>query len=207
VFPILLFAMGDKNLGLKWLRILFWCAAIALGAVDAWAARHTMNPDGISYLDLGDAYLRGDWKMAINAYWSPLYPWLLGLSLKVLKPSPDWEFPVVHLVNFLIYLAALASFEFFLRTLIDYRKKRGNAVCESEDASLPEWAWWILGYSLFIWSSLILIGTKLVTPDMCVAAFVYLASGFLLRLRAGTASWRKFVLFGIVLGFGIWRKQ
>jgi hypothetical protein len=195
-------AMGDKNFGLKWLRILFWCAAIALGAVDAWAARHTMNPDGISYLDLGDAYLRGDWKMAINAYWSPLYPWLVGLSLKVLKPSPDWEFPVVHLVNFVIYLAALASFEFFLRTLTDYRRKRGNAVCESEDARLPEWAWWLLGYSLFIWSSLILIGTKLVTPDMCVAAFVYLACGLLLRLRGATATWRTFVLFGIVLGFG-----
>jgi hypothetical protein len=68
--------------------------------------------------------------------------------------------------------------------------------------NLPERAWWILGYSLFIWTSLILIGTKLVTPDMCVAAFVYLASGLLLRIRGGTARWRTFALFGAMLGFG-----
>jgi hypothetical protein len=194
--------MGDKNFGYRRLRILFWCAAIAFGAVDAWATRYNMNLDGISYLDMGDAYLRGDWNMAINAYWSPLYASLLGLFLKVLKPSPQWEFPVVHLANFVIYLAALASFEFFLRALIDYRRKRGNDACDSWDVSLPERAWWILGYSLFIWTSLILIGTKLVTPDMCVAAFVYLTSGLLLRVRGGIATCRTFVLFGAVLGFG-----
>jgi hypothetical protein len=34
-----------------------------------------MNPaDGISYLDIGDAYWRGDWHMAINAFWSPSIP-------------------------------------------------------------------------------------------------------------------------------------
>jgi hypothetical protein len=194
--------VGGKSFGYKRLRILCWCAAIAFGAVDAWATRHNMNLDGISYLDMGDAYLRGDWNMAINAYWSPLYAWLLGLFLKVLKPSPQWEFPVVHLVNFVIYLAALASFEFFLRAFIDYRRKRESGACDSWDVSLPEQAWWILGYSLFIWTSLILIGTNLVTPDMCVAAFVYLASGLLLRVRGGSARWRTFVFFGAVLGFG-----
>jgi hypothetical protein len=194
--------VGDKDFGYQRLRILFWCAAITLGAVDAWANRYHMNLDGISYLDMGDAYLRGDWNMAINAYWSPLYSWLLGITLKVLKPAPQWEFPVVHLVNFVIYLTALASFEFFLCALIDYRRKRGSGADNGWDVSLPERAWWILGYSLFIWTSLILIGTKLVTPDMCVAAFVYLAAGLLLRARGGIATWRTFVLFGAVLGFG-----
>jgi len=194
--------VGDKKFGYNRLRILFWCAAIALGAVDAWTARYNMNPDGISYLDMGDAYLRGDWNMAINAYWSPLYSWLLGIFLKVLKPSPHWEFPVVHLVNFVIYLVALASFEFFLRAFIDYRRTRRNGVCDKWDVNLPEQAWWILGHSLFLLTSLILIGTRLVTPDMCVAASVYLASGLLLRLRSGTATCRTFALFGAVLGFG-----
>jgi hypothetical protein len=194
--------MGDKNFGYLRLRIHFWCAAIVLGAVDAWGTRYNINPDGISYLDMGDAYLRGDWNMATNAYWSPLYSWILGLCLKVLKPSPRWEFPVVHLANFVIYLAALASFEFFLRSFIDYRRKRGNDACDRWDVRLPERAWWILGYSLFIWTSLVLIGTKLVTPDMCVAAFVYLAAGLLLRIRGGSATWHKFVFFGAVLGFG-----
>ena len=41
--------------------------------------------------------------------------------------------------------------------------------------TLPEWALVALGYTLFIWSSLSLIKISVVTPDMCVAALVYLA--------------------------------
>ena len=35
---------------------------------------------------------------------------------------------------------------------------------------------------------------------MLVAAFVYLAAAYLLRITRGTASWRDFVLLGLVLG-------
>src|SRR3954452_20137182 len=86
------------------LRISCWLIALALGAAQAWATRFTMNPDGVSYLDIGDAYWRRDWPNAINAYWSPLYSWILGGFLKVIKPSIYWEYPLVHLVNFLIYV-------------------------------------------------------------------------------------------------------
>jgi hypothetical protein len=81
---------------LKQLRIFFWFIAIFLGAIHAWAAVsvHAMNEDGISYLDMGDAFLRGDWSMAINTVWSPLYSWILGLTMHILKPSIRWEFPV-----------------------------------------------------------------------------------------------------------------
>ena len=71
-----------------------------------------MNADGISYLDIGDAYFRADWVNAINPVWSPLYSWILGFANFVIRPSIQWEFPVVHLVNFIIYLMALSSFEF-----------------------------------------------------------------------------------------------
>ena len=40
------------------------------------------------------------------------------------------------------------------------------------------------------------------TPDMCVAAFVYLASGVVIRIRAGEGSWALFSLLGVVLGMG-----
>jgi hypothetical protein len=188
--------------GRQWLRIAFWCVAIALGAADAWAARFTMNADGISYLDIGDAYWRGDWRMAINAYWSPLYSWIAGLFLKVLKPSPYWEYPLVRLVNFLIYVAALACFDFFLSNFIRCRRESVKEFGESGEVTLPEWAWWALGYSLFIWTSLVMITIGVVTPDMCVACFVYLACGLLLQIRTQAATEKAFVLLGVVLGFG-----
>ncbi len=64
----------------KLLRISCWVVALALAAAHGWAQRFTMNADGISYLDIGDAYWRGDWHNAINAYWSPLYSYSWFLS-------------------------------------------------------------------------------------------------------------------------------
>jgi len=193
--------MTEANSGIRRLRILFWCAAIGLGLAETWAMRHTMASDGVSYLDMGDAYWRGDWHMAINTQWSPMYSWFLGGALKALKPSPYWEFPVVHAVNLAIFLAALGSFEFLLRSLIDYQRKASKSL-EMGSARLPEWAWCSIGYTLFLWTSFCLITLGSVSPDMLVAAFVYLAAGVLLRIRAGSTGWVTFVLLGVVLGFG-----
>src|SRR5437588_1656055 len=112
---------ADSNY--KWLRISCWCVALTVGAAQAWATRFYMNPDGISYLDIGDAYWRGDWHNAINAYWSPLYPWVLGGFLKIFHPSVQGEFPLVHLVNFLIYVVALTAFALFLETFIGQQRE------------------------------------------------------------------------------------
>src|SRR5207302_7251773 len=124
--------VAPVHAGYKWLRICCWCVALTLGAADAWSTRFDANPDGISYLDIGNAYWRGDWHNAINAYWSPLYSWILGFFLKVLKPSAYWEYPVAHLVNFLIYLSALGSFEFFLGTFIAQQKERDESLAQGE---------------------------------------------------------------------------
>src|SRR5215472_16187932 len=103
------------------LRICCWAVAILLGAAQAWGTRFSMNPDGVSYLDIGDAWWRGDWRHAMNAYWSPLYSWILGCGLKIVKPSIYWEFPLVHLVDLLIYVGTLAAFEFFLTAVLSLR--------------------------------------------------------------------------------------
>ncbi len=175
--------------------------AIALGLTESWVTRHEMGADGIAYLDMGDAYWRGDWHMAINAHWSPLYSWLLGFATKILKPSPYWEFPVVHLVNFAIYLGALVSFEFLLRAVIAYHWREAPTT-DGRISSLPEWAWYAIGYTIFLWSSFELMSPRAATPDMCVATFFYLASGLVLKIRQGRTTWGTFVGLGVVLGIG-----
>ena len=179
------------------LRIFCWLVALALGAAQAWTTRFTMNPDGVSYLDIGDAYWRGDWHNAINAYWSPLYSWILGFFLKVLKPSAYWEYPLAHLVNFLIYVAALGCFEFLLSTLI--RECRQRVESSRERIGLSELSWRLVGYSIFLSTSLLMIGLRLVTPDMGVAAFVYLATALALKI-SNLPSRRMFAGLGLVLG-------
>ena len=67
-----------------------------------------MNPDGISYIEMAREFAAGDSSALVNGYWSPLYPFAVGLALRVTDPGPAWEAGVAHLVNLLIYIAGLA---------------------------------------------------------------------------------------------------
>src|SRR5712692_364940 len=182
-------------------------ASVALGLVHAWVGRYSMNPDGVSYLDMGDAFVRRDWANAVNAYWSPLYGWILGIVGNAVTPSPQWEFPLVHLVNFVIFLIALLAFRFLLHALLRFRDEP-TLDCETgsdKEGTLPEWALTILGYATFWWASLELVGIHDVSPDLAVLACVCFSAGVLLRLRQ-VPTLGKFALFGLVLGFGYWTK-
>lgn len=180
------------------LRIACWSVALALGAAQAWASRFQMNPDGISYMDIGDAYWRGDWRNALSTVWSPLYSWILGLFFKLLRPSPYWEYPLVHLVNFLIFVAALGAFDFFLMTFIAERRRDNSRLAASGYSGLPEGAWWLLGYNLFVSSSLILIYEAI--PDFCVAALIFIASALILKIKDSEATPKTYAIFGTALG-------
>ncbi len=155
-----------------------------------------MNPDGIAYLDIGDAYFRGDWEAALNPVWSPLYSWVLGLAGAIGKPSIEWEFPLVHLVNLGIFAFALASFAFFWRELGRAREE----TLPVDEVGLPDWAWPALGYLLFTWTTLTLISIWAVTPDMLMAGLVLLAAGLIVKLRRSDRGWPWYFLLGAVLG-------
>lgn len=189
---------------LRWIKTLFILMMVAMGVLHAWAAatNSSMNPDGISYLDIGDAYFRGDWADAINPVWSPMYSWILGLVMIISHPSPDWEFPLVHLTNLLIYLLAFLGFEYYWRKLFQYHKFRQGAEEGDKNVVFPEWLWFALGYTFFIWSSLTLIKIWAVTPDMLMTFWVYLAAGLILKISLGDLRWRTFAIMGLVLGLG-----
>jgi hypothetical protein len=180
-------------------------ASLALGFVHAWLGRYAMNRDGMSYLDVGDAFFRRDWANAVNAYWSPLYPWTVGLVLGIAKPSPKWEFPLVHLVNFGIFVAALFAFRFLLRALLAFEREPAPAANSRNCERLPSWALVLLAYAIFLWTALEVERLFEVTPDLAVLACVCLAAGMLLRLSGRAALW-KFVVFGLILALGYWLK-
>jgi len=181
----------------------FWIAACGFGMLAAWIGRNSINTDGISYLDVASAFNRHDWASAVNAYWSPVYPFLLSLGLKIFRPSIYKEFAVVHLVNFTIFLTAAAACDFFLTRLLRYRKQMaGGANPFAATNSIPDWALLALGYTLFLWTSLKLITLSDVSPDMLVAAFVYLQAGILLGMRHSGARPIDFLLLGGAAGCG-----
>jgi 4-amino-4-deoxy-L-arabinose transferase-like glycosyltransferase len=122
---------------------------------------------------------------------------VLGFGLWILKPSSYWEFPAIQFVNFVIAIAALFSFEFFWR---QQGKFQLNRLEDRQLAGLPHWAWQALGYTLFIWTIARATIVSAVTPDLLVAAFIFLAAGIIVRIRAGRDSFGAFALLGLVLG-------
>ena len=186
-----------KDERLRFIRFQLGCrlAIAACALIDCWVCRFQMNNDGVSYLDMGDLYWKGNWQAALNPYWSPLYGWLTGLMFRLVKPSMHWEYAEVHLLNFLIILATLFCFEFFWRELL---RARNDQAWEGASGIYA----WILGYELF---ACVVFGADalgLATPDLLVAALVLVVSGLMLRFTAGQLDRASALLLGGLLGVG-----
>jgi hypothetical protein len=194
------FSPADRRL-----RALFWLLAISLGALQVWAHRNEVSPDSISYIELAWASVRGGLHQIVNAYWSPLYPFLLSLPFRYFHPSPKWEFTTAHLLNFGIYLTCLAAFELFLSELLLAREE---SACTREGSKLLEGRILrIWGYLFFIWSGYFWVGLTWVTPDLCVSAVVFCAVTLLYRIRRGCNGVVMFAGLGAFLGLGYFAKS
>jgi dolichyl-phosphate-mannose-protein mannosyltransferase len=78
---------------------------ITLTVMLGFLVRQTLNPDGVSYLDLAAVLRRGDFHHFVQGYWSPLYPALLAL---VGDRSPGDRIAWGHLLNVLAVAIAVA---------------------------------------------------------------------------------------------------
>ncbi len=179
------------------LSYILLCLAVGFGAFTTLADRDLQGGDSISYLDIAHAWALADFSAAVNAFWSPLYSWLLALMLVVFRPEPDWEFPAVSAVGFAIYLAALGCFLFFWRAVGNWRR-----TVMGEGAGFSPAAWVALGYALFLWSTLHLGRLTRSPADLLMAACVYLACGHLARMASGDLRPAGFAWFGVALGLG-----
>ena len=184
------------------LKTYFFLTAFVIGIIHAWLTRYVTDSDATSHLDMGDAFFQGNRMAIINGFWNPLYALIMGFFLSVFKPISYYELIVIHFVNFFIYILSFFCFDFFLEQLIKYNKQKEVNLSKTELTTLPQWAWYSLGYSLFIWSSMNLTTISAVAPDLCTNAIIYLSSGILLKIKSGSANWFTFVVLGIVLGLG-----
>src|SRR6266446_8335685 len=145
------------------IRNVFRALALIVAAAHSFVARNAFGPDGRSYVEVARAYLHHDWAMAINAYWSPLYSWFLAIVLGVTRPGLRSEIPVIHFANLLLFLACMASFEFFWSRVVNLARMPTG---RKDISSLPASALWILGYAVFTWESAVAL-LPLVSTDLC----------------------------------------
>jgi 4-amino-4-deoxy-L-arabinose transferase-like glycosyltransferase len=194
------------TLHLLMLRALVWSTLTIAGFFQAWASRFSLSPDATNYLDIASAYLRQDWHNAINAYWSPLFSWLLALVLFLFRPSLYSESTALHLLNFAGLLISLCCFEYFFRALLQFRKTYSTA---SPDTAVPsDLPLWCLVYSVFLSTSLFVLAfPSTTTPDVWVSSFTFLAAALTLRIASNAGGVRAFVFLGVVLGFAYLTKS
>src|SRR5262249_998042 len=115
-------------------------------------------------------------------------------------------FPLVHAVNLLLFLFALACFDFCWRTWLEDHLAYNASGDGSGMLCLPPGALLAIVYGLFTWSAVGLIGVQLISPDLLVAALVYLAAGLTLQLRRSAPRPLTAALLGLVLGLGFLAK-
>src|SRR5260370_6842303 len=115
-------------------------------------------------------------------------------------PWPYLESTFLHLLNFVLFLLALASFEVFFRRLLSVIMVFYPQAGDNE--SQPEWAWWMLGYTAFLVCTLRLITLGSDSPDMALAAVLFLATGVLIELAQSDRTALHYGFLGLVLGVG-----
>jgi hypothetical protein len=187
-------ALEEKPKSLGHLKIICWVLLIGAGIVQAWYTRHRIFSDGISYIEIAHYYTAGNWKAALNSYWSPLYSWILAFWLFVLRPSAYWEAGLLHLTNFIAYVASLVGFELFLASLT---KLQHRLIGET---GLSEATLRIAGYSAFLVGTLAAVTMGYVSPDMLGTAIGLFLAAMLLRIALGDARLSTYIWFGVLLG-------
>jgi hypothetical protein len=175
--------------------------ALLLGFFQVLYSRWGMGCDGISYLDLGDFWLKGDIANAVNGYWNPVYPILLGIDSKVVG-NALYEPVATHALHFLIYSLNLFLFSRLLRTM-----RRVRFASDDHSDSQANDLFTLLAYVLFVWCHLSLIELSTVSPDLILTATIILATIFLVRLIESDNSLASAAGLGLALGLGYLTKS
>ena len=113
--------------------------------------RWHLTPDGISYLSIAEHYARGDLADAVNAYWSPLFSWLLVPLIALGLPAT--------------ITAKLVSIVVAVATLLVARRLAAQVGVDE-----PTLTWLTWGLVPFLLGAAFVV----VTPDLLVALLVVL---------------------------------
>ena len=184
----------------KKIHCLFIPLLLVLGAIKPWQWRFTpFGEDLISYLDLGDCYLRGDWSNAVSCYWSPLYSWILALAQALFRPDAYWELPLVRATNYIIFVCDLAIFLYFWQQA---RRAYKNQVDSTKDCIWSDSTLLLLFYTIFAYSTLVLGGVFIDTPDLLVSGFILAGAALLTEIKLGDLSLSRYLILGAIFGVG-----
>jgi hypothetical protein len=179
---------------------LYGLAALALLAL-SWQGRTYINPDGISYLDVAREMLKANPGAYFHPYWSPLFPALLALAIKLVSPAPASMLLLAHAVIALSALAALAAFIFFTYEWRYLLKPTSSELTQT--AFFPRI---LFGLGIFLFATIKFIGTGVLTPDILAMAVVFALAAITCRIASGRGRTGSAIWLGLLLAIGYFTK-
>jgi hypothetical protein len=185
------------------LFLCFFMPGLVFACVEGKAWCERIGWDSVSYLELGDVILRGDWHQALNSYWSPLYGVLLSLLLKVCG-SVVKEIYIFTIAGILIFILLSIVFFFFARGLRDTTTNINNS---REHISLSPRQLMIALYASFLYCALAICGIRVKTPDLLAAVVCLLFYTIWFAFPNKQASIKRCALLGLLLGVGYLTKH
>jgi hypothetical protein len=133
----------------------------------------------------------------VNLYWSPLYPFLVGLMRLVTGGGARGEVAAMHATNFVCFAMMVAAFDYFIIQVFNISARTPGTVLRGRWGTAA-------AYGLFGAVALTMTPLELTTPDLLSSAAIFVALGALLRLH--DADWpkrrREALLLGAALGIG-----
>jgi hypothetical protein len=173
------------------------CLCAVLTIPVAWNAGQWISTDGLSYLEVAvDTVQLGLGPLLSNAYWSPAYPALLALTMKLTHPSLAHELVVIHSLDWLICVAMYFCFTYFLFGLLRWSQLEHGGILGSPTGFFSFMAF---AYTLLFISNLEQ-SLWMVGPNLLMECLVYLVAGICIRLGQPDSRYLRHIVLGVVLG-------
>jgi hypothetical protein len=180
------------------IRAAFWIIGILCGGVMAYTTRFFINGDAIAYVEMGEAFRRGDWSGLANLTYSPGYPVLLGLAQELLNTNPLNELPLLRITNLFCFGLALGLCDLVMR----FVRREVSRFRSGGENPLPIPIISALCYSMFLVSSLVFVRIRLINPDMLIVAIVLGCMAAILWIRENPDKYFRYGILGTFIGIG-----
>ena len=164
----------------------------------AWNARGRVGPDGISYLDIaGNAAQLSPRYLFTNGMWSPAFPGLLAVAMKLVHPSLAAQPALAHGLDFLFCAATYFCLAYFLYNLLRWVSLEHGPVFHSMAGfggivALAYTCLFVANTNPSMWD---------LGADKLLEGVVFLAAGMCIRLSLPKARLIHYISLGLILAF------
>lgn len=173
---------------------------LMISAVILWQNRLWLDTDTVTYADMSDALLRGDWREAVNGYFSPAWAFLIAVARWMWGADAPVEAPLVRAVQWILSIGSVLMARRFLGEL-----RHWTAAAQDD----PAFSVLTLPGTVLFWTGTLLAIDRLAlgfsNPDVLLTFLALGASGEILAIQRTQAT-RRAISLGAWIAAMYWTK-